>query len=111
VEGGRRKYQMNQSNDLEPFSDSLKDVFARMGLPDPVLMSKVSDEWETLAGKPWVGRSKPMFVRGKTLVVEASGPSMVAFLRYGEVTLLKTLKERFGEGVIDSIEVLPPGRD
>lgn len=102
---------MSQSNDLEPFSVSLNDVFARMGLPDPVLMSKVNEEWETLAGQPWVGRSKPMFVRGKTLVVEASGPSMVAFLRYGESTLLETLKERFGEGVINSIEVLAPGRN
>ena len=102
---------MSRNNDLEPFSDSLNDVFARMGLPDPVLMSKVNEEWETLAGNPWVGRSRPMFVRGKTLVVEASAPSMVAFLRYGESTLLKTLKDRFGEGVINSIEVLPPGRN
>ena len=102
---------MSRNNDLEPFSDSLNDVFARMGLPDPVLMSKVNEEWETLAGNPWVGRSRPMFVRGKTLVVEASAPSMVAFLRYGESTLLKTLKDRFGESVINSIEVLPPGRN
>ena len=72
---------MSHGNDLEPFAESLNDVFARLGLPDPVLMSQVSDEWEALAGKPWVGRSKPMFVSGRTLVVEAAGPSMVAFLR------------------------------
>ncbi|MEE8376316.1 MAG: DUF721 domain-containing protein [Acidimicrobiia bacterium] len=101
---------MSTDNDLEPFSESLNDVFARLGLPDPVLMSHVNSEWEALAGKPWVGRSKPMFVRGRTLVVEASGPSMVAFLRYGEASLLQALKERFGKGVIDSIEVVPPGR-
>jgi hypothetical protein len=35
---------------------------------------------------------------------------MVAFLRYGEASLLETLRDRFGEGVIDSIEVVPPGR-
>lgn len=104
--GGHKSF----SRDLEPFSESLNDVFARLGLPDPVLMSQVSDEWETLAGKPWVGRSKPLFVRGQALIVEASGPSMVAFLRYGEATLLETLKERFGVGVINSIEVIPPGR-
>ena len=101
---------MSHGNDLEPFAESLNDVFARLGLPDPVLMSQVSDEWEAIAGKPWVGRSKPMFVRGRTLVVEAAGPSMVAFLRYGEASLLETLKERFGEGLIDSIEVVPPAR-
>ncbi len=101
---------MSHGDDLEPFSESLNDVFARLGLPDPVLMSQVISEWEILAGKPWVGRSTPLFVRGQTLVVEASGPSMVAYLRYGESSLLETLKERFGEGLINSIEVVPPGR-
>jgi Dna[CI] antecedent, DciA len=101
---------VSHGDDLEPFSESLNDVFARLGLPDPVLMSQVSSEWEILAGKPWVGRSTPLFVRGQTLVVEASGPSMVAYLRYGESSLLETLKERFGEGLINSIEVVPPGR-
>ena len=60
---------MSTGNDLEPFSESLNDVFARLGLPDPVLMSQVNSEWETLAGKPWVGRSKPMFVRGQNRMV------------------------------------------
>jgi len=101
---------VSHGDDLEPFSESLNDVFARLGLPDPVLMSQVISEWEILAGKPWVGRSTPLFVRGQTLVVEASGPSMVAYLRYGESSLLETLKERFGEGLINSIEVVPPGR-
>ena len=32
---------------------------------------------------PWSGRSRPLFIQGKTLVVEAGAPSMVAFLRYG----------------------------
>lgn len=98
------------NSDLEPFADSLNEVFARMGLPDPVIMSKITEEWETLAGKPWVGRSKPLFVRGTTLVVEASSPSMVAFLRYGESNLVEALGSRFGKGVIDSVEVLAPGR-
>lgn len=98
------------SSDLEPFADSLNEVFARMGLPDPVIMSKITEEWEILAGKPWVGRSKPLFVRGTTLVVEASSPSMVAFLRYGESSLVEALGSRFGQGVIDSVEVLAPGR-
>lgn len=97
--------------DLEPFGESLNDVFARLGLPDPVIMAKITSEWETLAGSPWVGRSKPLFVRGTTLVVEASAPSMVAFLRYGEATLVESLENRFGPGVIDAVEVLAPGRN
>lgn len=99
------------TEDLESFGESLNEVFARMGLPDPVIMAKITGEWEALAGKPWVGRSKPLFVRGTTLVVEASTPSMVAFLRYGESTLVETLENRFGPGVINSVEVLAPGRN
>lgn len=98
------------SGDLEPFSDSIDEVFTRLGLPDPVLMSQISEKWDELAGQPWVGRSKPLFVRGGTLVVEASSPSMIAFLRYGETSLLEALAERFGPGVVTELEIVPPRR-
>ena len=99
------------TEDLEPFAESLNDVFARLGLPDPVIMAKITKDWDGLAGKPWAGRSRPLFVRGTTLVVEASAPSIVAFLRYGEATLVANLENRLGPGVIDSVEVLAPGRN
>jgi hypothetical protein len=35
---------------------------------------------------------------------------MVAFLRYGATQLVETLKTRFGEGVVDQVEVTPPSR-
>jgi hypothetical protein len=97
--------------DLSSFESSLGDVFRKMGLPDPVVMSQLVDEWDQLAGNPWVGRSRPVVIRGKTLVVEASSPSMVAFLRYGAAQLVASLKTRFGEGVVDQIEVTPPTRN
>lgn len=100
---------MSRDSDLEPFSESLDDVFAKLGLPDPVLMAKIGEEWESLAGSPWVGRSKPLYVRSRVLVVEASAPSMVAFLRYGESTLTETLEKRFGTGVIEGVQVVAPG--
>lgn len=101
---------MSRNKDLEPLSDSLQDVFARLGLPDPVLMSQLSKEWEELVGKHWKGRSKPVSIRGKTLVVEASTPSLVAFLKYGESALVESLEKRFGTGVFQGVEVVPPGR-
>lgn len=101
---------MTDRGDLEPLSESIGEVFTRMGLPDPRLMSEIARDWEGLAGPPWAGRSKPISVRGKTLVVEASAPSMVAFLRYGEAGLLRALEERLGPEVIDAVEVRPPGR-
>ncbi|HEY4584458.1 MAG TPA: DUF721 domain-containing protein [Acidimicrobiia bacterium] len=97
--------------DLSSFESSLGEVFRKMGLPDPVLMSELIDEWEELAGNPWVGRSRPVVIRGRTLVVEASSPSMVAFLRYGATQLVETLSARFGAGVVDQVEVTPPSRN
>lgn len=100
---------MSSDRDLEHFSESLDEMFARLGLPDPVVMAGLSSEWDDLAGPPWSGRSKPLYMRGKTLVVEAGSASMVAFLRYGEADLVRKLSERFGEGVIDNIDIRPPG--
>lgn len=97
------------SEELTPFQTSLEELFRRMGLPDPVLMSRITGSWDELAGSPWSGRSTPLFVREKTLVVEAAAPSMVAFLRYGSVDLVKALNRVLGEGVIEQIEVRAPG--
>lgn len=102
---------MSPDRDLEHFSESVDDMFARLGLPDPMVMAALSSEWDQLAGLPWSGRSKPLYIRAKTLVVEAASASMVAFLRYGESSLLERLTERFGNGVIDSIDIALPGRE
>ena len=96
--------------DLSSFESSLGEVFRRMGLPDPVLMSQLIEEWDELAGTPWAGRSRPVVIKGRTLVVEASSPSMVAFLRYGATQVVEALRARFGEGVVDQVEVTPPSR-
>ncbi len=95
-------------SDLTSFGSSLDEVFRRLGLPDPVVMGRVSSDWAEVAGAPWVGRSTPLYIQGTTLVVEASVPSMVAFLRYAVSDLVKALAAHLGEGVIDQIEVRPP---
>lgn len=101
---------MSPGRDLEHFSDSLDAMFQRLGLPDPEMMAILSNEWDELAGAPWSGRSKPLYIKGSTLIVEASSGSMIAFLRYGETNLLQTLSERLGEGAIESVDIQPPGR-
>lgn len=99
---------MSRDRDLEHFSESVDEMFTRLGLPDPTVMAAISGDWDGLAGAPWAGRSKPLYIRGTTLVVEASSASMVAFLRYGEANLLQTLEERLGEGVIKKVEIQLP---
>lgn len=101
---------MSPDRDLEPFSDSVDEMFKKLGLPDPLVMASVGSEWDELTGPPWAGRSKPLYIKGTTLVVEASSASMVAFLRYGETGLLEKLAERFGVGIIETIDIRPPAR-
>lgn len=98
-------------SDLSSFESSLGETFRRMGLPDPALMAAITSEWDQLAGSPWAGRSRPVVIRERTLVVEAATPSMVAILRYGSSQLVGALTERFGPAVVESVEVVPPGRN
>ncbi len=102
---------MSPNKDLEPIAESMTEVFNRLGLPDPALMSQLHAAWETVAPKLWRGRSKPVSIRGSTLVVEAASPSLVSFLKYGQAELLESLKKQFGTGAFDQVEVRPPGTD
>ena len=97
------------NDDLTSFQASVDEMFRKLGLSDPMALARLTGSWEELAGTPWAGRSKPLFIRGSTLVVEASAPSMVAFLRYGSATLVASLSEVLGPGVIERIEVRAPG--
>jgi hypothetical protein len=99
-----------RDGDLTSFQTSLDEVFRKLGMSDPMAMSRLAAGWDELAGTPWAGRSRPLFIQGKTLVVEASAPSMVAFLRYGSAALVDALAPVLGEGVVERIEVRPPAR-
>jgi hypothetical protein len=101
---------MTDRNEMTSFSASMREMFRRMGLPDPLLVGAIKRDWDTLAGAPWSGRSTPVTIQGRTLVVEADSPSMIAFLRYGVGDLLRSLQARFGADVIDTVEVRGPSR-
>jgi hypothetical protein len=95
---------------MESFETSMKEMFRRMGLPDPLLVGAIKSEWDQLAGAPWSGRSTPITIQGKTLVVEALSPSMIAFLRYGVNDLLVRIHQRLGPGLIEAVDVRGPTR-
>jgi predicted nucleic acid-binding Zn ribbon protein len=95
-------------DDLTPFRTSLEEMFRKLGMSDPMAMARIAAGWDELAGTPWSGRSRPLFIQGKTLVVEAGAPSMVAFLRYGSSDLVAAISRALGEGVIEKIEVRAP---
>ena len=97
-------------SDLTSFESTVGDLFRKMGMPDPSVVSRIVNDWDDIAGEPWAGRSKPLNVQGSTLVVEAATPSLVAFLRYGSTDLLETLDSLLGQGKITDIEVRAPSR-
>ena len=101
---------MSDHHDLSSLESSLDDMFRRLGLPAPDLLVRLNRDWGDIAGEPWAGRSAPLVIRDGTLVVEASSPSMVAFLRYGQVDLINRIVEQIGPGIVREIEVRPPTR-
>lgn len=98
------------SDDLAPLGAALDELFRRLGVPDADSMARLTNGWEALAGEPWAGRSRPLYIQDGTLVVEAATPSLVAFLKYGVTGLLASLRDQLGPGVVHRVEVRPPGR-
>lgn len=95
---------------LTPFESSLKAMLTRLGLSDPALMSEIATDWDELAGEPWRGRSRPVLIQDKTLIVEANAPSMVAYLKYGKTSLLARIADRFGDDAVERVEIRLPTR-
>jgi hypothetical protein len=93
-----------------PFEEALGRTLRNMGLAEPALMLDLGSEWSELAGEPWNSKARPLFVRSGVLVVEATDPGSVTFLRYGVAELQRRLGERFGEDIISRVEIRPPSR-
>jgi hypothetical protein len=93
-----------------PLEDALGDTLRKMGLAEPAVMLEVVEEWDTVAGEPWVSRARPLYLRQGVLVVEAGERSAVGFLRYGVGDLERRLAERFGSDTIRAVEIRPPQR-
>ena len=94
--------------DLHPVGALLKSILGSMGLERVQLTLTLMEEWDDLAGSPWVGASNPLVVKDGELIVEATSPTAVRFLKYAVGDLMRRLDGRFGEGVIESVTVRPP---
>ncbi len=95
-------------NDLHSIGALLRAALGRMGLDRVDLTLKLIEEWNEVAGSPWAGASNPVVVKDGELVVEATSPGAVRFLRYSVGDLMRRLDERFGEGAVTAVTVRPP---
>jgi hypothetical protein len=98
---------MNQPESLE---EIMRGVLTHLGLPAPSIINSLQENWADVAGEPWAGQSRPLFVRDKELMVEAVSMTLVGMLRYCIGDLLRRLDRHLGEGVVDSVRVIGPTR-
>lgn len=98
---------MSQPISLE---EVMKGFLAQLGLPAPSISDSLRENWAAVAGEPWGTQTRPLFIRDKELMVEAASPVLVAMLRYGVGDLLRRLDDHLGEGLVESIRVVAPGR-
>ena len=64
MEGGRRGAAMSDG-DLTSFGASLEAMFRKMGMSDPMALSRLASGWDELAGTPWSGRSRASLHPGR----------------------------------------------
>lgn len=93
-----------------PFDEALTDTFRRLGLGEPGVMMELAAEWSQIAGEPWASKARPVYLRSGVLVVEATVPGAVGFLKYGVAELERRLAERFGRTQVGSVEIRAPRR-
>jgi len=90
---------------LEPMGRLIGQTLAGLGLGRLDVVLALLDEWESVVPEPWCSHSRPAYLRDGELMVEAASPQAVSLLRYAVGDLLRTLDERFGEGVVLSVRV------
>ena len=94
----------------EPLESLLERLLGKLGLPAPSVSRDLEERWEEVAGAPWSGQTRPLFIREGELVVEAVSPALVGLLRYAVGDLMKRLDGHLGEGVVESVRVVAPNR-
>jgi len=94
----------------EPIESMLESLLAKLGLPAPSVSKTLDERWDEMAGAPWSGQTRPMFIRDGELVVEAVSPALVGVLRYAVGDLMKRLDEHLGEGVVETVRIVSPAR-
>jgi predicted nucleic acid-binding Zn ribbon protein len=92
-------------SDLEHVGNDLEQMLRRLGMPDPAAAERLVEEWATVAGEPWAGRSRPAGLKDGVLVVEVDDGSVATLLKYQERALLERLARHLGPGLATSVRI------
>ena len=94
----------------EPLEQLLEGLLQKLGLPAPSVSKSLAEGWDEMAGAPWSGQTRPLFIREGELVVEAISPALVGMLRYAIGDLMRRLDDQLGEGVVETVRVVRPNQ-
>ncbi len=97
--------------DMHDISSGVARMLRKLGMGDVQVLLELKEDWDTIAGRPWAGASRPIGITAGELVVEALEPGAVSMLRYATGALVKAVDDRFGKGQVDRVKVIapPPG--
>ena len=88
-----------------PLRAGLDRVVRRLGGPSADVASGVFGRWEEVVGETVAANSRPVAVRGTTLVLAVTDPAWATQLRFLEADIVARLTEALGTAAIESIEV------
>ncbi len=94
---------------MEGIGPLIESLLGKLGVGRLDAISRLGEEWEAIAPEPWRSHSRPVVIRGETLVVEAPAAAR-SVLKYAERRLLGALDEALGPGVVQRVELRTTGR-
>ena len=94
-------------HDIAPrkLSDSLPGVARRIGGPDGAAFVTLSSGWSEIVGPAVAAHSRPLRLRGGTLVIAVDQAGWVTELTYLEASLRGRIDDAVGPGVVEVVKV------
>jgi len=93
---------------LESMGGLVAKALKNLGIERLDVTLSLVAEWQEFAPDPWRTHATPLLLKGGELLVEAGSPQAVSLLRYAIGDLMRSLDERFGEGIVVSVRVQAP---
>ncbi len=84
---------------------SLDRIVRHLGGPSADVTTGIFGRWPELVGDAVAAQSRPVAMKGTTLVVAVSDPAWATQLRFLEHDLIERLRAELGQDAIDAIDV------
>jgi predicted nucleic acid-binding Zn ribbon protein len=85
--------------------DSLVELTSELRVGGPDAMRVVHEQWEAIVGRELTPHVRLGSLRDGTLTLEVDDPVWAAPLRYLESSIVETLAEHLGRGVVGAVRI------